>query len=1625
MKNNNYKTAINSILKNINYKEMMDLFYNMKKNILVSVDSVEFFLSLLIDNFSLIKVKEQYINEKLFDMLCVLQDIKRENYNELLGSEKFIKMVVEIVFLLFNTRSTYYINNCGKFFENIIKFLRGINSNENSFKFLLNDLFIALFIELYNIEYNKNNLGLSEKFKIIENKNELSDFEIKILNPSLFNYLENLINLFCILTPTKEIINEIIYYLYQSQYTFNQIYLAEYRKILNNEIDLIHKKTIMCNFFHIYKSNIIYNCQLYFGKYAKTNNSNIFTLFPEFQKILTNSFNILDFPKYLNEIFNIAQNEEKLIKEDDYINDILEMIMNNELLESNNSIYTIQYSNIIKLLKNFYYISQYNKLDNKFCLEKLIFYFSKFENLLKTSKIIYSRFLITIDINNEQIQKTILEICFLTIISLIYKKQERKSTTINKCLNFFKIGKISEDLFYIVDMMNKGNEINCSNYRNKSFEKYLSNLNYKKEEKSLLIITLINLVLMTHKKNKSIEFEQFIIANQVFLYTDIITLFKKLQGKFKKTKTDLIYDLIIEQINTKNKNKLLKDNIDFLYSLCDNINKNISKIKDVGPLNSLSIISDKSEGECFLKNNCYLSERKRINTILNLSNKNKIQEEVVIFRDYFDFSLENIVKYFKSDLVLKDSSLYFEDIYFRDKNFEKIRKSFLLRHKGELIGETNKRFFNYPSKLKNFSSNKYSYPRIFLECNSNYYKDEYFHIRHPEVNLNLIKKESFPNLPSHYVYFGDLFEKYTYKNILNIYCELIYIKNIIFGKIYICDKFMYFKNENNFDDTNLSFIFHSEKKEIFLKEKIIIMQFEDIEEIITRTFSYNLQAIEIFLKNGKSYMFNLFNEIFLNQFYSEIKKIKSKNKKLSLIITEEPKIVFEKNEFTKKWEKNELSTYQYLLYINKYSGRSYNDLNQYPIFPWIFLASEIDINNNNKPLMKLRNMKYFMMANYEEGRKMGKKSYKYSAEDGKNLNHFLIHYSTAGYIIIYLIKISPHTEGNIRLQAGNFDNPDRLIYSYDEMLKSLNKCKDNRELIPELFTMIEHLYNINYIYFGKKLSKKVVHNTIVPKIFDYPEEFIYYNRLILNNQLEDKSKKLPKCEINKWIDLVFGVNQYPGEYEKLNKFDDYCYRQIKSMSNKLEKYVNKNYSKEIILDKMYMKINKILSFGQCPEIIFNNIHVSKNIKEKKDKSEKKEKKEYINLQQKLDFINDKNKFITFWIGEKKNIFFLYKNNNIKKIIVLIYDDKLNKKYEIIIDKIKLFSSEHDFITKNSKFLNNINNTNLNCSISMDILEKVNTCNSFIILDPNENNNISTNDIVTLKDLKDVYALDPKSSIFDICIENNIFLFIGRNNDNSIKIYTQNKNKFQNYLFGNLKTDSFVSVVHKIDKNCFLSGHSNGKLLKWKIEFNKSKTIDSIYIVKEFFAHNHMISCIYYNERHNIVLSSDIKGIIYIRKFYDFQLINKIIINNNEFSFVNKICINEFDNICTISYNVYKKKNNISIYSINGILLEESENVISIDSNFLKNGKMIFNCLKESNLFLFGFNGKNKDNKGKILEDNILKEIEFKKEKSDYIHNFIIDNNDIYVLILKRGIFIKAYYEKLDLLSFGVEKFEKD
>ena len=38
---------------------------------------------------------------------------------------------------------------------------------------------------------------------------------------------------------------------------------------------------------------------------------------------------------------------------------------------------------------------------------------------------------------------------------------------------------------------------------------------------------------------------------------------------------------------------------------------------------------------------------------------------------------------------------------------------------------------------------------------------------------------------------------------------------------------------------------------------------------------------------------------------------------------------------TQKWVHGEINNFQYLMFLNTLAGRSYNDLMQYPIFPWV------------------------------------------------------------------------------------------------------------------------------------------------------------------------------------------------------------------------------------------------------------------------------------------------------------------------------------------------------------------------------------------------------------------------------------------------------------------------------------------------------------------------------------------------------------------------------------------------------------------------------------------------------------------------------------------------------------------
>jgi hypothetical protein len=46
--------------------------------------------------------------------------------------------------------------------------------------------------------------------------------------------------------------------------------------------------------------------------------------------------------------------------------------------------------------------------------------------------------------------------------------------------------------------------------------------------------------------------------------------------------------------------------------------------------------------------------------------------------------------------------------------------------------------------------------------------------------------------------------------------------------------------------------------------------------------------------------------------------------------------------------RREISNFDYLIQLNTIAGRTYNDLSQYPVFPWIltdYTSAELDLNN--------------------------------------------------------------------------------------------------------------------------------------------------------------------------------------------------------------------------------------------------------------------------------------------------------------------------------------------------------------------------------------------------------------------------------------------------------------------------------------------------------------------------------------------------------------------------------------------------------------------------------------------------------------------------------------------------------
>ncbi|XP_026684442.1 neurobeachin-like, partial [Diaphorina citri] len=110
----------------------------------------------------------------------------------------------------------------------------------------------------------------------------------------------------------------------------------------------------------------------------------------------------------------------------------------------------------------------------------------------------------------------------------------------------------------------------------------------------------------------------------------------------------------------------------------------------------------------------------------------------------------------------------------------------------------------------------------------------------------------------------------------------------------------------------------------------------------------------------------------------------------------------------------------YFIVICLITGRTYNDLNQYPVFPWVLTnydSKELDLSlsTNYRDLSKpIGALNPSRMAYFEE---------RYNSWEHENIKpfHYGTHYSTGVYVLNWLVRVEPFTTMYLALQEGKFD----------------------------------------------------------------------------------------------------------------------------------------------------------------------------------------------------------------------------------------------------------------------------------------------------------------------------------------------------------------------------------------------------------------------------------------------------------------------------------------------------------------------------------------------------------------------------------------------------------------------------
>uniref|UniRef100_A0A3B6DIS4 DUF4704 domain-containing protein n=2 Tax=Triticinae TaxID=1648030 RepID=A0A3B6DIS4_WHEAT len=291
-----------------------------------------------------------------------------------------------------------------------------------------------------------------------------------------------------------------------------------------------------------------------------------------------------------------------------------------------------------------------------------------------------------------------------------------------------------------------------------------------------------------------------------------------------------------------------------------------------------------------------------------------------------------------------------------------------------------------------------------------------------------------------------------------------------------------------------------------------------LHQIYSRRYLLRRSALELFMVDRSNFFFDFGDMEARKNAYRAIIHTKPPNLNDIFLATQRAEQILKRTQLMERWANWEISNFEYLMELNTLSGRSYNDITQYPVFPWIIADYQSKVLNLDDP-SAFRDLSKPVGALNPERLKKFQERYSTFEDPIIPKFHYGSHYSSAGTVLYYLFRMEPFTTLSIQLQGGKFDHADRMFSdlsgTWDSVVEDMS---DVKELVPEMFYLPEVFTNINSIDFGTTQLGGKLDSVELPPWAENPVDFVHKHRKALESEHVS-------THLHHWIDLIFGYKQ--------------------------------------------------------------------------------------------------------------------------------------------------------------------------------------------------------------------------------------------------------------------------------------------------------------------------------------------------------------------------------------------------------------------------------------------------------------------------------------------------------------------